>query len=424
MQNDTSTQGSTAAPVADLPDPDLPDPDSVDEIDIDVPGWDEKGQWVFYLDLVTDLIKLIIYMSFFAILLIFYGHPIHIMRDVFLTLRSFIKRIRDFLRYRRATRDMNDRYPDATVEEMGRGEVCIICREEMRPWQMTNEGGDGAGAVIRKFQMPLEMGSAVDCRSNINIKISRPRAMLNTQIQLQAETNRRCEDLAQELQNGQPIPAADPQAHNNGRVVTFGFGLGRAQHPICQQPVAAQSGQESQNNWQHQLQQVEQGMTAELASLRLNAEQLRVILTPKGDNLELMGLDREAGHEGARGYEEGAVGVATERAAAERGICPSALAGPRTKSKAGKSDPDQADEELGATIKDEKIKFEKDLSEDEKPTVPDIEDLLRPAKMVRRRGMHTHRSEPSQRCITSGFLTIALVVGAGGGVGVTISGGG
>jgi E3 ubiquitin-protein ligase synoviolin len=47
-ENDSSTSESTAAPAANLPDPDL-----VDEIDIDVPGWDEKGQWVFYLDLAT-----------------------------------------------------------------------------------------------------------------------------------------------------------------------------------------------------------------------------------------------------------------------------------------------------------------------------------------------------------------------------------
>ncbi|KAH0551713.1 hypothetical protein GP486_007070 [Trichoglossum hirsutum] len=32
---------------------DLPDPASVGEMDVDVPGWDEKGQWVFYLDLIT-----------------------------------------------------------------------------------------------------------------------------------------------------------------------------------------------------------------------------------------------------------------------------------------------------------------------------------------------------------------------------------
>jgi E3 ubiquitin-protein ligase synoviolin len=64
----------------------------------------------------------------------FYGMPIHIIRDVALTIRSFYKRITDFVRYRQATRDMNARYPDATAAEVAREDVCIICREEMRPW--------------------------------------------------------------------------------------------------------------------------------------------------------------------------------------------------------------------------------------------------------------------------------------------------
>ena len=64
----------------------------------------------------------------------FYGMPIHIIRDVALTIRSFYKRITDFVRYRQATRDMHDRYPDATVSEIAREDVCIICREDMRPW--------------------------------------------------------------------------------------------------------------------------------------------------------------------------------------------------------------------------------------------------------------------------------------------------
>ena len=64
----------------------------------------------------------------------FYGMPIHIIRDVALTIRSFYKRITDFVRYRQATRDMNARYPDATAEEIAREDVCIICREDMRPW--------------------------------------------------------------------------------------------------------------------------------------------------------------------------------------------------------------------------------------------------------------------------------------------------
>lgn len=32
---------------------DLPNEDDIDEMELDVPGWEEKGRWVFYLDLVT-----------------------------------------------------------------------------------------------------------------------------------------------------------------------------------------------------------------------------------------------------------------------------------------------------------------------------------------------------------------------------------
>jgi E3 ubiquitin-protein ligase synoviolin len=55
-----------------------------------------------------------------------------------MTTRSFIKRLTAFLRYRRATHDMNKRYADATVEDIQREDTCIICREEMRPWSVTN----------------------------------------------------------------------------------------------------------------------------------------------------------------------------------------------------------------------------------------------------------------------------------------------
>ncbi|KAH8155799.1 uncharacterized protein LAJ45_00811 [Morchella importuna] len=99
--------------------PELEEEDE-DEEELDVGGWEEKGTWVFYLELVTDLLKLLTYLSFFSIVLRYYGLPLHIIRDVYLTLRSFITRIRDFIRYRRATAHMNSRYPDATPEEVER----------------------------------------------------------------------------------------------------------------------------------------------------------------------------------------------------------------------------------------------------------------------------------------------------------------
>ncbi|KAL6705281.1 E3 ubiquitin-protein ligase hrd1 [Coniothyrium glycines] len=122
--------------------PMAPDDDDDDDDEGDVPGWEEKGRWVFYLDLATDLIKTVVYLGFFMILMTFYGIPIHIMRDLFMTIRSLIKRINDFVQYRSATRDMNTRYPDATAEELDRENTCIVCREEMRPW--AQPGADGA----------------------------------------------------------------------------------------------------------------------------------------------------------------------------------------------------------------------------------------------------------------------------------------
>lgn len=80
-----------------------------------------------------DFIKLGLYTAFFFVLLTFYGLPIHIIRDWFMTTKSFLKRLHALVRYRQALRHM-DQYPDATAEELGREDTCIICREEMRPW--------------------------------------------------------------------------------------------------------------------------------------------------------------------------------------------------------------------------------------------------------------------------------------------------
>ncbi|KAJ3114984.1 hypothetical protein HDU96_001384 [Phlyctochytrium bullatum] len=106
--------------------------------------WENKSMYIFYLELVVgdfwtktrindlDFFKLITYFLFFAIVVHFYGLPLHIIRDLYMTLRSFIQRVRDLIQYRRATVNMNERYPDATPEELAATDrVCIICREEM-----------------------------------------------------------------------------------------------------------------------------------------------------------------------------------------------------------------------------------------------------------------------------------------------------
>jgi E3 ubiquitin-protein ligase synoviolin len=101
---------------------------------------------------VTDFVKLGVYAAFFAVLMMFYGLPIHIMRDLFMTTRSFLKRLSALVRYRKALEDMN-RYADATEEDLARENTCIICREEMRPWDPS-----APGAIERSRPKKLPCG--------------------------------------------------------------------------------------------------------------------------------------------------------------------------------------------------------------------------------------------------------------------------
>lgn len=86
-------------------------------------------------------------MTFFMIILTFYGLPLNIIRDVFVTARSFITRLRALVRYHNATRDMDRRYPDATEAELAEmsDRTCIICREEMQSRQAAAAGQPANG---------------------------------------------------------------------------------------------------------------------------------------------------------------------------------------------------------------------------------------------------------------------------------------
>ncbi|KAI3427160.1 hypothetical protein D9Q98_007097 [Chlorella vulgaris] len=94
--------------------------------------WEGKGVAVFYLELTLDMLHLLVYCAFFAVVFSTYGIPLHLVRDLYWTFRNFQTRVRDFLRYRRITANMDQSFPDATEEDLQRGDhTCIICREEM-----------------------------------------------------------------------------------------------------------------------------------------------------------------------------------------------------------------------------------------------------------------------------------------------------
>jgi E3 ubiquitin-protein ligase synoviolin len=95
-------------------------------------SWEEKSIYFLYTDLGVDLMKLIAYTAFFVVIVSSYGLPLHIIRDLYITSRSFLQKCNDLMRYRRATANMEERYLTPTQVELDETDrVCIVCREEM-----------------------------------------------------------------------------------------------------------------------------------------------------------------------------------------------------------------------------------------------------------------------------------------------------
>ncbi|KAG6813681.1 hypothetical protein H0H92_008529 [Tricholoma furcatifolium] len=122
------------------------------------PPWENKSMWTFYIELATDFLKLTTYLVFFMIIITFYGLPLNIVRDVYITARSFISRLRALHRYQTATRNMDQRYPNATADELAAmsDRTCIICREEMILSEARQQGqaptaSDGPNTTPKKL---------------------------------------------------------------------------------------------------------------------------------------------------------------------------------------------------------------------------------------------------------------------------------
>ncbi|BBN00912.1 E3 ubiquitin-protein ligase synoviolin [Marchantia polymorpha subsp. ruderalis] len=90
-----------------------------------------KAVCLFYLELVQDLLHLSLYLLFFLVIFMNYGLPLHLVRELYETFRNFKNRIADYLRYRRLTYNMNERFADANAEDLIRDATCIVCREDM-----------------------------------------------------------------------------------------------------------------------------------------------------------------------------------------------------------------------------------------------------------------------------------------------------
>ena len=101
----------------------------------------------------VDFMKLTTYLLFFSLIIVKHGLPLNMIRDVYITARSFVTRFRALTRYLSATRDMDRRYPNATASELNdmSDRTCIICRDELALPDPQVQGQAGPNTTPKKL---------------------------------------------------------------------------------------------------------------------------------------------------------------------------------------------------------------------------------------------------------------------------------
>lgn len=94
-------------------------------------GLVSKGLFVMILDLLCDALRFVTYVFFFCLVFVYYGLPIHIIREVWMAFYGFQRRLVSFIRYLKLTQNLDERFDSATAEELAGAGDCLICREAM-----------------------------------------------------------------------------------------------------------------------------------------------------------------------------------------------------------------------------------------------------------------------------------------------------
>jgi WW domain/Ring finger domain len=97
------------------------------------PWRDRRAMMSFAIELQAQAAKFLFYVVFFAIVFTYYGMPINIFREVYVSFQQLRRRLIAFNTYRRLTHNMDKRFkPIKDDDELTRlGHTCIICRDSM-----------------------------------------------------------------------------------------------------------------------------------------------------------------------------------------------------------------------------------------------------------------------------------------------------
>lgn len=96
-----------------------------------VERFSQRPMLKFYLRIVSELSKAILYIVCFAVLCYGIALPLHMVRGVIVHTRTTLKTLRNFHRYQKLVMTINKSLEDATEEDLARDRTCAICYEEL-----------------------------------------------------------------------------------------------------------------------------------------------------------------------------------------------------------------------------------------------------------------------------------------------------
>jgi E3 ubiquitin-protein ligase synoviolin len=132
------------------------------------PWKDYKATLIFAVEVQAQAAKFLFYVTFFAIVLTYYGMPINLFREVYLSFQQLKQRLVAFSKYRGLMVSMN-RFASPNDEELDEaGRTCIICRDEMSV--ETSKKLPGCGHLFHKSclrEWLVQQQSCPTCRGDI-----------------------------------------------------------------------------------------------------------------------------------------------------------------------------------------------------------------------------------------------------------------
>mmetsp|Transcript_32563 Transcript_32563/g.70464 ORF Transcript_32563/g.70464 Transcript_32563/m.70464 type:complete len:753 (-) Transcript_32563:1133-3391(-) len=153
---------------------------------------DRRATLSFTIELAAHALRFLFYLLFFAIVFTYYGMPINIFREVYVSYQQLRQRLTSFANYRRLTANMNERFEavrsDEELDEVGR--TCIICRDGMKA-DGSCKKLPGCGHCFHAHclrEWLVQQQSCPTCRGDIQANEARVKAERAAQQREEAET--------------------------------------------------------------------------------------------------------------------------------------------------------------------------------------------------------------------------------------------